>query len=153
QPPKQEEKPASPRPSQPVQFRPLAVLEGHRGHSFLSNVTISPDGRLGASSDHRGRIIVYDLPSGKERQRLGTPGGHVADLAFTPDTRSLLFGGLRGLLLQRLDAAEPRRLAQQGVVQGVAVSPDGRRGLSGGEGHTVRLWDLQEGKQLQRFLN
>jgi WD40 repeat protein len=34
-------------------------------------------------------------------------------------------------------------------VQNVAISPDGRFGLSGSADHTVRLWDLAAGTELR----
>jgi len=31
------------------------------------------------------------------------------------------------------------------------MSPDGRRVLTGGDDHTLRLWDVESGKELKRF--
>jgi WD40 repeat protein/serine/threonine protein kinase len=39
----------------------------------------------------------------------------------------------------------------QGWVRSVAVTPDGRRALSGGDDATLRLWDLETGRPLQSF--
>jgi serine/threonine protein kinase len=39
----------------------------------------------------------------------------------------------------------------QGWVRNVAVTPDGRRALSGGDDATLRLWDLETGRALQSF--
>ncbi len=47
-----------------------------------------------------------------------------------------------------------QRLVLEGhgdVVVSVAVSPDGRRALSGSNDGTIRLWDLESGKQIRRL--
>jgi WD40 repeat protein len=36
-------------------------------------------------------------------------------------------------------------------VRSVAFSPDGRRGLSGSDDGTLRLWDLETGEEVCRF--
>jgi WD40 repeat protein len=46
---------------------------------------------------------------------------------------------------------EIRRFQHNGGVEGVAVSPDGRRLLSSVTDGTVHLWDTESGQELARF--
>ena len=46
---------------------------------------------------------------------------------------------------------ELRSLPHEGMLCSVALSPDGRRALSGGFDRTMRLWDVEVGKQLGSF--
>jgi WD40 repeat protein len=46
---------------------------------------------------------------------------------------------------------ELRRFAHDGMLCGVAFSPDGRRALSGGFDQVMHLWDVQTGKRLCSF--
>ncbi|HEX4588599.1 MAG TPA: WD40 repeat domain-containing protein [Gemmataceae bacterium] len=49
--------------------------------------------------------------------------------------------------------AEVRRWqAHTGFVKAVAISPDGKRALSGGLDGTVRLWDVESGKAVRQFV-
>src|SRR3954454_5134962 len=48
---------------------------------------------------------------------------------------------------------EPRELrGPTGRVWSIDISPDGRRALSGSQDRSVRLWDLESGRELLRLL-
>lgn len=94
---------------------------------------------------------------GQTRKLIGHVGP-VRALAFTPDSRLLLSGGGQGDQSIRVwDVATGKELRQfQGrtdSVNSVAVSPDGKRALSGSADGTLRVWDLATGKELQRILH
>jgi DNA-binding beta-propeller fold protein YncE len=73
-----------------VLLRQPASLGELRGDGWrLSSVAASPDGKLVATGDERGAVIVYDAA---RRVRIGAyraPEGGVQQLTFAPDSRAL----------------------------------------------------------------
>jgi serine/threonine protein kinase/uncharacterized protein YkwD/Leucine-rich repeat (LRR) protein len=122
-----------------------------KNKSPLNAVAISGDGKLAAVACDDGTIIVYDLPEGKERHKIQTPGAQIADVVFTPDGKALLFGGKQPSQLWKLGATAAERTfgdASQ-ETKSVAVTADGRYGLVGGS--KLTLWDLGAGQMVRQF--
>lgn len=80
--------------------------------------------------------------------------GAITALAYSPDGRFVVSGGLDGSL-HLWDVTSGRELrvlmGHVGSVTDVAWSPDGRSLASGGEDHTVRIWDAVRGLQLRQL--
>ena len=86
----------------------------------------SPDGkRLAACHRHNGTLSIWDVATGKELLRIGSP-----------------FSGSPGIDPH----ASPKAFC-------VAISPDGKRLVSGGNNsdRTVRVWDARTGRELHRY--
>ncbi len=130
-------------------------------------VALSPDGKTLAvgynpfgteeqplfGNDKPGVIGLWDMDTGKERQRLRLPRGKVTTLAFSLDGQVLISGGgMNGQFgeVRLWDVARGRLLATSGGmvtgVDGLSLSPDGRTlgANGGGQGIPVglRFWDL-----------
>lgn len=114
-------------------------------------VAFNPRERTLATVDHRGRVRLWDEPTGsclaQERGHAG-PGNHVA---FDPQGRLLASSGNDGVIQlwdvtdglarrARLEATDTGSVAR---VMAVAFSGDGRLLASASTDGRIRLWDLE----------
>jgi WD40 repeat protein len=130
----------------------------------VNAVALSTDGRLIAAAGSHGRVLLWRNETGVAYGApLAHPGG-VHGLAFLPNTHTLLTGCAdgaarlwdcdRGALLG--DPMNHYRSADRPArewpfldgVSSVAVSPDGKRAVTGGGDGTIRLWSLPDGRSL-----
>ena len=76
-------------------------------------------------------------------------------VAFSPDGKQILSGGLRDLNIKLWDAASGRVIrtfaGHKGIVYSIAFSPDQRQVLSGSNDKTVKLWDVETGQEIRTF--
>jgi RNA polymerase sigma factor (sigma-70 family) len=146
----------------------------HREHGYL--VALSPDGKLVASVDAtkevwkdgggtswhpHNRVRLWDAATGKELRQLTppprVPAPRISDrlmaLAFSPDGKTLVTGGLDGVL-RFWDLATGRPLRQVpgfvGSPTALTFAPDGKT-LALGDALTVRRIDVRTGKDLLRW--
>lgn len=147
--------------------------------SMLYTCAISADSRLLATADRVGRLCVWDLSGGAKLKELQAPGlytwdpkqrihsiGGVRSLAFSPDGKTLLAGGIGHIgNIDHLDG--PSRVEAfhweagekvheflgdaKGLVEQLAYEPEGRWfvGVGGDNGGLVQFYDLAAKKQLR----
>ena len=111
-------------------------------------------------------IRLWDAKNLKEVRALQGHQGWAVAGAFSRDGSRLLTGtwssrgrdvpavpGPSELILWEVGTGKPLRTIDVTPrnVHGLAISPDGRRALSGGNAGLVELWDLETGKQVIAF--
>ncbi len=135
----------------PKAWSEVHLLEGHSRR--ITAAAFLPDGQhlLTASLDNT--VACWDLETGREiaSRILKHPAG-VTSMALLPDGRRVFTscddGRLRLWDSVRAETLLTMRPADR-MVHFVAVSPDGRRGLSTSSvDRTVRLWDLETGREI-----
>ncbi len=124
-----------------------------RGHNVYLSFTavLSPDGKLlafGLQNDGQqpGTLPVLDTTTGKEVRRFTTGTDGVSQLEFSPDGKSLAWGGWREGTVYLGEIATGRErhrfTGHKGRIFSLAFSADGKTLISGSEDTTALVWDL-----------
>jgi WD40 repeat protein len=131
----------------------------------VQDVVFLSDGRRLLSGNDNSAMHLWDGKTGKEIRRFGDHRGRVLGVASLPGDKQALTAGQDATvrLWDLENGKELKRLTGHNQwVTSVAASPDGKYALSGSggiwNGHwqtvsdcTARLWDLNTGKELNRF--
>jgi RNA polymerase sigma factor (sigma-70 family) len=123
---------------------------GHEDRSYAA--AFAPNGKWVAVGGQEPVVLLYDLSSGKEVKRLtGLPGATSA-LAFSPDSRTLAWGGWGAgpVVLWEVATNQQRRRfpGHPARIHSLVFSPGGRLLASGSEDTTALLWDALAGTWL-----
>ena len=131
------------------------ILQRFEGHtSWVNSAVFGPDNRSILSGSDDATMILWDIETGQMiRQFYNEAGASILDVAFGPDGRTALSGGVNGLTVWNIETGQPvsRLRGHTGIVNSIALSPDGRTALSGAWDSTLRLWELDNGQIIRRF--
>jgi len=132
----------------------LETLAGHARN--VNAVAVSPSGNWIASASDDGNIRLWPVQNGKTTGPSIALEGHkreVMSVAFSPDGKRLLSGS-QDMTLKMWDVAEATCVktleGHKNWVNVVAFRND-NQAASAGDDLTVRLWDLQTGKEIDQL--
>jgi RNA polymerase sigma factor (sigma-70 family) len=133
-------------------FRLLQPGPGTYGQRFFSAITFAPDGKSLLTAGGEGSLIVWDLATGKELQRLGRDMTNSHDITFSPDGKAVgVANCCRIRVIERAggeDLLSPS--GHPNVVHSTATTPDGRTVITASAG-SVLIWDPLTGQERQRW--
>jgi WD40 repeat protein len=125
----------------------LKTLKGHK--NFVRAVAFAPDGKTLATGGWDQAVKLWDLPAGTERKTLTFPEERLFGLTYSPHGQWLLATGGQACVWNAATGAEKRIVRPYYSPWGVFV--DEQLFFTGGYDGTIRLWDLETGKELLRF--
>jgi WD40 repeat protein len=126
------------------------------------------NGRIMFSSDSKtlavegsGEIKLWDVATGKERSTIAIGSVRVTSVAYSPDGKTMAVGysdrtirlwdvatGMTRATLKGYEAYNGGgRKFEKYSLGSVVFSPDGKTLASGGEGNTIKMWDVATGKE------
>ncbi|MFN8410872.1 MAG: WD40 repeat domain-containing protein [Anaerolineales bacterium] len=120
----------------------------------ITDIAISPDGSLTASSNNAGVLFLWD---GVSHAQVGEPlggasSGEILSIAFHPDGTSITSADRVGNIILwdvKPRLANARRLiGHTEAVTTLAFNPEGTILASGSYDHNILLWDVATGKAL-----
>jgi RNA polymerase sigma factor (sigma-70 family) len=124
-------------------------LSAPAGYAGSVQAAYSPDGRLAAVGDGRGRLELWEARAGKLLRTLRADGPAVAHLTFTPDSKALAVALANSTVhfWAALDGKEQRVLRfdkeqNLSVARVMQFSPDGRLLLLSDQQRRACVWDL-----------
>jgi WD40 repeat protein/serine/threonine protein kinase/energy-coupling factor transporter ATP-binding protein EcfA2 len=130
------------------------AFDGHQAPVW--SVALNAEGRLAASGDENGTILIWQVEDGEVVHRIEPAhAGIVYDLAFTPDGALLASGGADNLAqlwdVETGKAAGSPLEGHTNWVMGLAFAPSGRILATGGADRQVILWDIQNQRAAAKF--
>lgn len=124
--------------------------------SPFSQITVSRNGQRTAISRQNGRVVLWDVSTGRIRHQLQHGAGADVFLTFSPDGRWLASAGSDGMLRcwDVTTGQLPFPAFHQGSPLGKpAFSPDSRFVLLPAKDGKIRIWDRQTGAPLDPILS
>lgn len=123
------------------------------GDTGCQGLVFAPDGKSVALFGGDNEVQLWQLTDGKQLDSFECYQGAAGAVAFSPDGKLLAAGDASSIRLW--DRASRKQLGKfrrhNGNVTALAFAPDSKHLASGGEDQTIRLWEVEGGKEVRRF--
>ena len=127
--------------------RKLLTMTGHSG--LVNDLAFSPDGQRIASASLE--LIVWDATSGQQVLTVGPPRYTTFEsIAFSPDGRQIVSHDGESVKFWNAATGQEERTFT-GLVERLALSPDGRRIACAAQSGRLRILDASTGKELLKL--
>jgi len=140
--------------------RTLRTLEGHSDD--VTGVAITPNGHWAVSASNDRTLKLWDLETGRTLRTLDGHSGYITGIAITPEgQRAVSASNDKTLKVWDLESGTELRtlghssafanLAEEHsyTATALALTPDGKQVISGSFGGTLKVWDLESGRELR----
>ena len=126
------------------------VIHELKGHTKdVRNLYFTPDGKKLVSSGFDGTIRIWTPADGKEVKAIATGIGRIEAIALTPDAKEVVATGPRTLRFNLETGEQLKDYETEGL--SVAISPDGKKLLSGKYGGEMTLRDFATGQVKAKY--
>ena len=124
-----------------------------RHEDRVNDILFSPDGETLASVDRGGKVLLWDVSTGRIKWTLMHTES-VNSISFSPDGETLASGGYDGILLWDITTGtiKQKLIRDTRKERTISFSPDGKTLASGGcSKDEILLWDITTGTIKQKF--
>jgi WD40 repeat protein len=154
----------------PINTKPELVAQ--IGHTFITNLALSPDQKLMFSAGSDGVLKLWDIKTKREIRTFDEVQGNEIDsfttpsIAFSPDGKTVLSSS-RDKTLKLFDIATGYKIrtlkghynanwlspnkSWYNKIFSVAFSPNGQLALSSSRDGTIKLWNLKTAHEIHTF--
>jgi WD40 repeat protein len=131
-------------------LREVKTLTGH--DATIYSVAVTPDGRLAVTGSSDRTARVWDLRTGKEKQPQLSHTAPVYSVAVTQDGTRVVTGAEKEARVWDANTGKLlRTLPHKDFVNGIALTPDGKRAVTTSSDRLAQVWDLSTGEKEAEF--